>query len=70
MSRFLHARWQRLVPYVPGEQPTDKYIKLNTNESPYPPSPRVARLLREEADRLSDTQRLYPIPMPVNCVRR
>ncbi|NLK58073.1 MAG: histidinol-phosphate transaminase [Tissierellia bacterium] len=62
MSRFLHARWQRLVPYVPGEQPTEKYIKLNTNESPYPPSPRVARLLREEADRLSDTQRLYPDP--------
>ena len=50
-----------LVPYVPGEQPksAERLIKLNTNENPYPPSPRVARALRElDASRL----RLYPDP--------
>ena len=60
MSRFLSSRFEKLVPYVPGEQPTDmKYIKLNTNESPYPPSPKViARMNRAEIDGL----RLYPEP--------
>ena len=46
-------------PYVPGEQPQTKVIKLNTNENPYPPAPGVERALREmETDRL----RLYPDP--------
>lgn len=46
-------------PYVPGEQPQHKVIKLNTNENPYPPAPKVEEILRTmDADRL----RLYPDP--------
>ena len=46
-------------PYVPGEQPQNKVIKLNTNENPYPPAPGVERVLREmDTDRF----RLYPDP--------
>ena len=42
MSRFLSPEAARLAPYTPGEQPQDQqYVKLNTNELPYPPSPRV-----------------------------
>ena len=51
---------RRVVPYVPGEQPVgDRLIKLNTNENPYPPSPKVAKAL-EEMD--TDRFRLYPDP--------
>jgi len=47
----------RLVPYTAGEQPKDRqFIKLNTNENPYPPSPKVA----EAIDGLCDSLRLYP----------
>lgn len=54
MSRFLSEAYQALEEYVPGEQPRDRsYIKLNTNESPFPPSPAtVAALSCEEAERL------------------
>lgn len=60
MSRFLDERHNSLKAYVPGEQPQDKqYIKLNTNESPYPPSPEtVSAVNGDEAERL----RLYPDP--------
>src|SRR5277367_3044485 len=53
LVRGLHA-------YVPGEQPKIKgLIKLNTNENPYPPSPRVFAAIRSAAD---DRLRLYPSP--------
>lgn len=60
MSRFLAQNLQRLDPYVPGEQPRDKkYIKLNTNESPYPPAPAVLAAIN--SDQAADL-RLYSDP--------
>ena len=49
MSRFLGEQYQKMESYVPGEQPRDqKYIKLNTNESPYPPAPSVLEAIGKE----------------------
>lgn len=60
MSKFLSERLSSLKEYVPGEQPQDKkYIKLNTNESPYPPSPKAVEAInRPEVEDL----RLYSDP--------
>ncbi len=60
MSRYMSSRFDKLEAYVPGEQPQDKsYVKLNTNESPFPPSPAVlAAVNAAEAERLN----LYPDP--------
>lgn len=53
MSRYFTGRLKTLVPYTPGEQPRDmKYVKLNTNESPFPPSPGVLAAVAEESSRL------------------
>lgn len=53
MSRFFSDKYSTLEAYTPGEQPKDmRYIKLNTNESPFPPSPSVIRAVEVEAGRL------------------
>lgn len=55
MSRFFSSKYDKLVPYVPGEQPKDNadIVKLNTNESPFPPHPAVAAAVAEECGRLN-----------------
>lgn len=59
MSRFLTEKQKGLIPYTPGEQPKIlNLIKLNTNESPYPPTPETVAAAEEEAKRLH----LYPDP--------
>ena len=55
MSRYLSERLQALAPYVPGEQPKVKLIKLNTNESPFPPAPGV----REAVAAVAGSLQLY-----------
>ena len=60
MSKFLIDKYQKLEAYTPGEQPRDmKYVKLNTNESPYPASPKVVEsICAQEIEKLN----LYPDP--------
>ncbi len=59
-QRFWSETARGLTPYVPGEQPkTGRYVKLNTNENPYPPSPRVLEAIARE---VSAALRLYPDP--------
>jgi histidinol-phosphate aminotransferase len=60
MSRYWSQTVKNIKPYVPGEQPKDrKYIKLNTNENPYPPSAKAILAIKNAAN---DTLRLYPDP--------
>ena len=59
MSRFFSTRYRSLTPYTPGEQPQDmQYVKLNTNESPFPTSKKAA----EEAARAAERLQLYSDP--------
>ncbi len=59
MSRFFSPKYSHLTPYTPGEQPKGQsFIKLNTNESPFPPSERAVFAAGLEAKRLQ----LYPDP--------
>lgn len=63
MSRFFSEKFASLTPYTPGEQPKERqYVKLNTNESPFPPSPGVRAALEGEWNKLQ----LYSDP---ECVR-
>ncbi|MDR0501829.1 MAG: histidinol-phosphate transaminase [Treponema sp.] len=60
MNGYWNERVKCISPYVPGEQPRDRqFIKLNTNENPYPPSPKVIEAIKNAAD---DRLRLYPDP--------
>ncbi len=59
MSKYFTQKYRNLVPYTPGEQPQDKkYIKLNTNESPFPPSESVSAAVEKDIGNL----RLYSDP--------
>lgn len=65
MPSFLSSKFASLEAYVPGEQPRDKaYVKLNTNESPYPPAPGVLDVISREA--VADL-RLYSDPTCLAC---
>ena len=56
MSRYFSEKYSALTPYTPGEQPKDrKFVKLNTNESPFPPSP----LAQEYAAKAAANLQLY-----------
>ncbi len=61
MSKFFNKRTKNLIPYVPGEQPKEgeTFIKINTNECPYPPSPRVIEAICRS---VNESLRLYPAP--------
>lgn len=57
MNKYLSRKAQNITPYIAGEQPEIKnIIKLNTNENPYPPSPKVKKCIQNEIGKL----RLYP----------
>ena len=60
MKEFWSGRIRSLTPYTPGEQPKErKFIKLNTNENPYPPSPKVVEAVQKGVD---ERLKLYPDP--------
>jgi len=60
-SKYWNSRVKNITPYVPGEQPRDrKFIKLNTNENPYPPSPKVIKAIQEACN---ERLRFYPDPL-------
>jgi histidinol-phosphate aminotransferase len=63
LSRYWSDIVHRLTPYVPGEQPALAHpVKLNTNENPYGPSPRVLEAIREELGDTCESLRRYPDP--------
>ncbi|EKQ57007.1 MULTISPECIES: histidinol-phosphate transaminase [unclassified Clostridium] len=60
MSKYWNEKVSEIEPYVPGEQPKDKkYIKLNTNENPYPPSNKVIEVMKSA---VNGDLKLYPDP--------
>ena len=66
MNRFWSKQIEALEPYTPGEQPQDQqYIKLNTNENPYPPSPTITEVLQNYG---IDQLRRYPDPESIESL--
>src|SRR5215213_6927878 len=62
MTQFLRSSIAEMAGYTPGEQPRDgEYIKLNTNENPYPPSPRVFEAVQRALT--GERLRKYPDPL-------
>lgn len=67
MNRYWSKQVEDLAPYTPGEQPQNQqYVKLNTNENPYPPSPAIAGVLQEYA---TEQLRRYPDPESSELVK-
>ena len=63
MNQFWSSRLEGIRAYTPGEQPIGRtFIKLNTNENPYPPAPNVEDALRELGEEQAASLRLYPDP--------
>ncbi len=61
--RFWSPSIRELEPYIPGEQPKiQNLLKLNTNENPYPPSPKVVAAVQGVLENTADVLRLYPDP--------
>lgn len=61
--RFWSPEVRELEPYIPGEQPKlQNLLKLNTNENPYPPSPKVVQAIEAVLENQADVLRLYPDP--------
>ena len=61
MSKYWSKLAASVAPYVPGEQPKDRnYIKLNTNENPYPPSTKVLEAIQAA---VNESLKLYPDPI-------
>lgn len=62
-TRLWSSKARNLSPYIPGEQPQhDNLCKLNTNENPFPPSPKVGKAIAKVLEQQADELRLYPAP--------
>ena len=62
-TRLWSSKARNLSPYIPGEQPQhDNLCKLNTNENPFPPSPKVGQAIAKVLEQQADELRLYPAP--------
>ena len=62
-TRLWSSKARNLSPYVPGEQPQhDNLCKLNTNENPFPPSPKVGEAIAKVLEQQAEDLRLYPAP--------
>ncbi len=67
-TNYFRKNIEKMSGYVPGEQPQDGlYIKLNTNENPYPPSPKVLTALKNE---INEKLRLYPDPISTSARKK